>query len=166
MHGISFHLFGKYLPKYLSWSLSVCKSFTSFSSFQFGRSVVSDPLRPHELQHTRPPCSAPTPGVHSNSRPSSWGCHPAISSSVVPFSSCPQSLSASKSFPMSQFFAWGGQSIGVSALASSPITSWQIGKQWKQWETLFSWAPKSLQMVTAALKLKDACSLKEKLWQI
>ena len=88
-----------------------------FSSFQFSRSVVSDSLRPHELQHARPSCPSPTPGVHSNSRPSSRWCHPAISSSVVPFSSCPQSLPASESFPMSQLFTWGGQSTGVSALA-------------------------------------------------
>ena len=79
---------------------------------------MSDSLWPHELQHSRPPCPSPTPGVHSNSCPLSWWCHPAISSSVVPLSSCPQSLQASESFPMSQLFAWGGQSIGVSALAS------------------------------------------------
>ena len=85
---------------------------------QFSRSVVSDSLRPHELQHTRPPCSSPSPGVHSDSRPSGQWCHPAISSSVIPFSSCPQSLPASESFPMSQLFSWGGQSTGVSALAS------------------------------------------------
>ena len=72
----------------------------------------------HELQHTRPPCLSPTPGVHSNSRASSLWCHPAISSSVIPFSSCPQSFPASGSFQMSQFFAWGSQSIGVSASAS------------------------------------------------
>ena len=90
----------------------------SFSSVQFSRSVVSDSLRPHESQHTRTPCPSPTPGVHWDSRPSSQGCHPAISSSVVPFSSCPQSLPASESFPMSQLFAWGGLSNGVSALAS------------------------------------------------
>ena len=89
-----------------------------FSSVQFSRSVVSDSLRPHESQHTRPPCPSPSPGVHSNSRPSSWWCHPAISSSVVPFSSYPQSLPASESFPMSQLFTSGGQSTGVSALAS------------------------------------------------
>ena len=75
-------------------------------------------LRPHEPQHSRPPCPSPTPRVYSNSFPSSWWCHPAISSSVVPFSSCPQSLPASESFPMSQLFAWGGQSIEVWALAS------------------------------------------------
>ena len=81
-------------------------------------SVVSDSLWPHELQHARPPCPSPTARVHSNSRPLSQWWHPAISSSVVPFSSCPLSLPASGSFPMSQFFPWGGQSIGVSALAS------------------------------------------------
>ena len=88
------------------------------SSVQFSHSVVSDSLRPHESQHARPPCPSPTPGVHSRSRPSSQWCHPAISSSVVPFSSCPQSLPASGSFPMSQLFAWSGQSTGVSASAS------------------------------------------------
>ena len=88
------------------------------SSVQFSRSVVSDSLQPHESQHARPPCPSPTPGVYSNSCPSSRWCHPAISSSVVPFSSCPQPLPASGSFPMSQLFTWGGQSIGVSASAS------------------------------------------------
>ena len=90
----------------------------SISSVQFSRSVTSDSIRPHESQHARPPCLSPTPGVHSNSCPSSRWCHPAISSSVIPFSSCPQSLLASGSFPMSQLFTWGGQSIRVSALAS------------------------------------------------
>ena len=80
---------------------------------------MSDSLQSHELQHTRPPCPSPTPGVHSNSCPSSRWCNPAISSSVVPFSSCPQTLPASESFPMSQLFTWGGQSTGVSALAHS-----------------------------------------------
>ena len=87
-------------------------------SVQFSRSVVSNSLQPHELLHARPPCPSPTPGVHSNSRPSSRWCHPAISSSIIPFPSFPQSLPALESFPMSQLFAWGGQSIGVSALAS------------------------------------------------
>ena len=87
-------------------------------SVQFSCSVVSNSLRPHESQQAWPPCPSPTPGVHPNSRASSWWCHPAISSLVVPFSSCPQYLPASGSFPMSQLFAWGGQSIGVSALAS------------------------------------------------
>ena len=89
-----------------------------FSSVHFSHSVVSNSLRPHESQHSRPPCSPPTPRVHSNSCPSSRWCHPAISSFVVPFSSFPQSLPASGSFPMSQLFAWVGQSTGVSALAS------------------------------------------------
>ena len=76
---------------------------------QFSHSVVSDSLQPCESQHARPPCPSPTPGVYSNSCPSSRRCHPVISSFVIPFSSCPQSLPASGSFPMSQFFAWGGQ---------------------------------------------------------
>ena len=87
-------------------------------SVQFSCSVVSDSLRTHESQHARPPCPSPTSGAYSNSCPSSRWCHPAISASVVPFSSCPQSLPASGSFPMSQLFAWGGQSIGISVLAS------------------------------------------------
>ena len=90
----------------------------TFSSAQFSRSVVSNSLRPHESQHARPPCPSPTPRVHSDSCPSSQWCHRAISSSVVPFTSCPQSLPASESFPMSQLFARGGQSTGASALAS------------------------------------------------
>ena len=85
---------------------------------QFSRSVVSNSLQLHELQHARPPCPSPTPGVHPNSCPSSRWCHPVISSSVVHFSSCPQSLPASESFPMSQLFTWGGQSMGVSVSAS------------------------------------------------
>ena len=96
----------------------IIPSWCPFSSVQFSRSVVSDSLRPHESQHARPPCPSPAPGVHPNSCPSSQWCHPAISSSVIPFSSCPQSLPASESFPMSQLFTWGGQSTRVSALAS------------------------------------------------
>ena len=92
--------------------------FKNEGSVQFSRSVVSDSLRPHESQQARPTCPSPTPGVHSDSRPLSQWCHPAISSSVVPFSSCLQSLPASESFPVSQLFAWGGQRTGVSALAS------------------------------------------------
>ena len=83
-------------------------SFSFLCSVQFSHSVVSDSLQPHESQHTRPPCPSPTPGVHSDSHPSSQWCHPAFSSSVIPFSSCPQSLPASESFPMCQLFAWGG----------------------------------------------------------
>ena len=89
-----------------------------FSSVQCSRSVVSNSLRPHESQHARPPCLSPTPGVHSNSCSLSLWCHPAISSSVVPFSSCPQSFPTSLSFQMSQLFTSGGQNIGVSALSS------------------------------------------------
>ena len=117
-------------------------------SVQFSCSVVSNSLRPHELQHSRPPCPLPTPGVHSNSCPLSEWCHPAIPSSVVPFSSCPQSLPASESFPMNQIFAWGGQSTGVSAFTSflpmntqdwSPLgwTSW-ISLQSKGLSRVFS----------------------------
>ena len=90
----------------------------NFSSVQFSRSVMSDSFRPHESQHARPPCPSPTPGVYPNSCPLNQWCRPTISSSVVPFSSCPQSFPASESFPMSQLFAWGGQSIGVSASTS------------------------------------------------
>ena len=86
-------------------------------SVQFSHSVMSDSLRPHGLQHTRPPCPSPTPGAYSNSCPLSRWCHPTISSSVIPFSSHLQSFPASGSFPMSQFFTSGGQSIGVSASA-------------------------------------------------
>ena len=93
-------------------------SSVQFSSVQISRTVVSDYLRPHESQHARPPCPSKTPGVYSNSRPSSQWCHPAISSSIGPFSCCPQLLPASGSFPMSQFFEWGGQSTGVSASTS------------------------------------------------
>ena len=91
----------------------------TISSVQFSFSVVSDSLWPHESQHARPPCPSPMPRVHSDLQPTSQWCHPAISSSVIPFSSCPQSLPASESYPISQLFAWGGQSTGVSALASS-----------------------------------------------
>ena len=111
-----------------------------FSSVQFSRSVMSNSSWPHELQHARPPCPSPTPGVHPNSCPSSRWCHLAISSSVVPFSFCPQSLPASQSFPMSQLFAWGGQSIGVSALASVPPINTQDWSPlgWTGWISLQS----------------------------
>ena len=89
-----------------------------FSSVQFSRLVVSDSLRPHELQHARPPCPSPTPGVHPNPCLLSRWCHPTVSSSVVPFSSCPPSFPASGSFQMSQLFTSGGQSIGVSPSTS------------------------------------------------
>ena len=90
----------------------------SLSSVQFSCSVVSDSLRPHELQHARPPCLSSTPGVYPNPYPLNWRCHPTISSSVVSFSSCPQSFPESRSFQMSQLFASGGQSIGASASTS------------------------------------------------
>ena len=120
----------------------------SFSSVQFSHSVVSDSLWPHELQHARPPCPSPTPRVHPNPRPLSRWCHPAISSSVIRFSTCPQSLPASESFPVSQLFAWGSQSTGASALASflpmntqdwSPLerTGW-MSLQSKGLSTVFS----------------------------
>ena len=95
------------------------------SSVQFSHSVMSDSVRPQESQHARPPCPSPTPGVYPNSYPSSQWCHPAISSSVVSFSLCPQSLPASASFPMSQFFAWGGQSIGSFSFSISPSNEHQ-----------------------------------------
>ena len=101
---------------------------------------MSNSLWPHELQHSRPPCPSPTPGVHSNSRLLSRWCHPAISSSVVPFSSCPHSLPASESFPMSQLFTWGGQSTGVSALASCLPKNTQgwSPSEWTGWISLQS----------------------------
>ena len=113
---------------------------TALRSDQISRSLVSDSLRPHELQHARPPCPSSTPRVHSDSCPSSQWCHPAISSSVVPFSSCRQSLPASEALPMSQLFAWGGQSTGVSALASflpKKSQGWSPS-QWTGWKSLQS----------------------------
>ena len=109
-------------------------------------SVVSDCLRPHESQHTRPSCPLPTPRVYSNSCPLSWWCHPTISSSVVPFSSCLQSFPASGSFQMSQLFASGGRSIGVSASISVlPIkTQDWFPLEWTGW---ISWQSKGLSRV-------------------
>ena len=107
---------------------------------QFSHSVVSDSLQPHESQHARPPCPSPTPGVHPDSHPSSQWCHPAISSSVGPFSSCPQSLPVSESFPMSQLFVWGDQSTGVSDLASflpKKTQGWSPS-EWTGWISLQS----------------------------
>ena len=113
---------------------------TSGGSVQFSCSVVSDSLQPHGLQHTRPPCPSPTPGVYPNSCPLSLWCHPTISSSVIPFSSCPQSFPASGSFQMSQLFVSGGQSIAVSASASKlpmNIQDWSpLG--WTGWISLQS----------------------------
>ena len=136
----------------ISWTLEMFDHLNSylfsklmyiFSSVQFIHSVVSDCLWPHEPQHARPPCPSPTPGVHSNTCPLSWWCHSAISSFVGPFSSCPQSLPASESFPMSQLFARGGQSTGVSALASflpKNTQDWSpLG--WTGWISLLSKGP-------------------------
>ena len=117
-----------------------------FSSVQFSRSVVSDSLQPYESQHARPPYPSPTPGVHSDSHPSSQWCYPAISSSVVPFSSCPQSLPASQSFPMSQLFPWGGQSTGVSASASI-LPKKSQGWSPSEWIGRISLQPKGLSRV-------------------
>ena len=100
------------------WNVFVKCYIDGLSSVQFSCSVVSDSLQPHELQHARPPCPSPTSGVYSNPCPLNWLCHQTISSSVVPFFSCPQSFPASGSLQMSQLFASGGQSIGISASAS------------------------------------------------
>ena len=124
--------------KNLIWNTMTSK--ICVGSVQFSHSVVSDSLQTHESQHTRPPCPSPTPGVHSDSRPSSQWCHPAISSFVVPFSSFPQSLPASESFPMSQLFTWGGQSTGVSTLASflpKKSQGWSPS-EWTSWISLQS----------------------------
>ena len=125
----------------------------TFSPVQFSHSVVSNSLWPHESQHARTPCPSPTPGVHRNSCPSSRWCRPPISSSVVPFSSCLQYLLASDSFPMSQLFAWGGQSIGVSALASflpKNTQDWSPS-EWTGWLSLQS---KGLSRVFSNTKLQ------------
>ena len=136
---------------------------TSFNIFliqvsvQFSHSVVSNSLRPHDLQNARPPCLSPTPGVHSDSHPLSQWCHPAISSSVIPFSSCPQSLPASESFPMSQLFAWGGQSTGVSALPSFlPKKSQGWSSEWTGWISLQS---KGLSRVFSSTTVQSINSL-------
>ena len=106
------------------YTVSNCRNGRDFcvlwilSSVQFSHSVVSDSLQLHELEHARPPCPSPTLGVHSNSYPLNQWCRIDILSSAIPFFSCPQSLPASETFPMSQLFTWGSQSTGVSALAS------------------------------------------------
>ena len=140
--------FSKEVLEVKQWLSTLVAFSFQFSSVQFSRSVMSDSLRPHELQRARPPCPSPTPGVYLYSSPLSKWCHTTISSSVVPFFSCPQSLPASETFPMSQLFAWGGQSTGVSALASflpkntqgwspSEWTGW-ISLQSKGFSTVFS----------------------------
>ena len=119
---------------------SFVHKFSGLSSVQFSHSAMSNSLRPHESQHARPPCPSPTPRVHSYWRPSSQWCHPVISSSVVPFSSCPQSLPASESFPISQLFSWGGQNTGVSASTSFPPKKSQgwSPSEWTGWISLHS----------------------------
>ena len=121
------------------WRHFTKKKCTDNKSDQISRSVVSNSLWPHESQHARPPCPSPTPVVHPDSHPLSQWCHPAISSSVIPFSSCPQSLPASESFPMSPLFAWGGQSTGVLASASFlPKKSQGWSSEWTGWINLQS----------------------------
>ena len=117
-----------------------CMYVCMFVSVQFSRSVMSNTLQPHESKHTRPPCPSPTPRVYSNSCPSSQWCHPTISSSLIPFSSCPQSFPASGSFPVSQLFASGGQSIGDSASASVlPVNTQDWSPSgWTGWVSLQS----------------------------
>ena len=122
------------------WLYWTATSLASISSVHFSCSVMSDSLRPHEPQHAKPPCPSPAPGVHSNSCPSSWWCHPAVSSSVVPFTSCLKSFPTSGSFQMSQFFASGGQNIGVSASTSVlPMNpqDWSL-LEWTGWISLQS----------------------------
>ena len=125
-----------------------------FSSIQFSHLVISNSLRPHGLQRARTSCSSPTPGVYLNSYPLSWWCHPTISSSVIPFSSGLQSFAASESFQMSQFFASGGQRIGVSTSASVlpvNIQDWfPLG--WTGWISLQS---KGLSRVFSNIKFKS-----------
>ena len=139
------------------------------SSVQFSRLVVSDSLRPRESQHARPPCPSPTPGVHPNPCPSRQWCHETISSSVVPFSSCPQSFPALGSFPMGQLFAWGGQSVGVSASVSvhlmntqdwSPLrcTGW-ISLQFKGLSTESSPIPQFKSINSSALSFLQSPTL-------
>ena len=130
------------LEVYISNSLKICLKM----QLLFSLSVMSYSFWPHESQHARPPCPSPTPGVYPNSCTSSQWCHLAISSSVIPFSSCPQSLPASESFPMSQLFTWDGQSTGVSALASFLPKNTQ---DWSpsEWTGCISWQSKGLSRV-------------------
>ena len=134
--------------KHMKWCLSYSIRETQikttvgyhYTPIQFSYSVMSNSLWPHEPQHVRPPCPSPTPGVYPNPCPLSQWCHPTISSSVVPFSSCPQSFPASESFPMSELFTWGGQSIGVSASTSVLPMNTQVWSAlgWTGWISLQS----------------------------
>ena len=133
--------------------MSTKRMIPSVQFSQFSCSVVSDSLRPHESQHARPPCPSPTPRVHANSGPSSRWCHPAISSSVIPFFSCLQSLPASESFPVIQLFTWGGQSTGVSALASflpKKSQGWSPS-EWTGWISLQSKGLSRVFLITSSL---------------
>ena len=128
------------MKEWIEWKREGINNSMIINSVQFSCSVVSDSSRPHELQDARPPCPLPTPGVHPHSCPLSWWCHPTIISSVLPFSSCPQSFLASVSFQMSQPFASGGQSIGVSASTSVlPMNTQELSPLgWTGWISLQS----------------------------
>ena len=133
---------------------------TSATSVQFSHSVVSDSLWPHGLQHIRPPCPSPTPGVYPDSCPLSWWCHPTISSSVIPFFSCLQSFPESGSFQMSQLFSSGGQRTGVSALASvlpMNIQDWFL-LEWTGWISLQSNGPSRVFSNTTVQKYQFFCA--------
>ena len=157
-----FHCVCAHTCTYIQW-MEHFFSIHSSVNWHFSRSVVSDSLRPHESQHARPPCPSPTPRVYSNSCTSSWWCHPTISSSVVPFSSCLQSSPASRSFPLSQFFTSGGKSTGVSASGSvlpMNIMDWSplgwtglISLQSKGLSRVFSKKEKKHQFFSAQLSL-------------
>ena len=136
----SFQSQRKAMSKNLQTTTRLHSSYMLASSVQFSHSVKSDSLRPHESQHARPPCPSPSPGVHWDSRSSSQWCHPAILSSVIPFSSCPQSLPASESFPMSQLFAWDRQSTGASGLAPGfpKKSQGRSPSEWTGWISLQS----------------------------
>ena len=126
----------------LAYRITILPKFQVYniSSVQFSRSAMSDSLQHHEPQHARPPCPSPTPRVHPNPSPLSWQCHPTISSSVIPFSSCSQSFPASGSFSMNQLSASGGQSIGVSASTSVlPVNTQDLSPLgWTGWISLQS----------------------------
>ena len=162
-HGLNLCLLSLLHWQVDSLSLHHLESQRSISSVQLSHSVTSDALWPHGLQRIRLPCPSLTSGAYSNSCPLSWWCHPAISSSVVPFSSCPQSFSASGSFPMSQLFASGGQSIGASASTSVlsmniqhwfPLgwTGW-ISLQFKGFSRVFNTTVQKHQFFNAQLSL-------------
>ena len=148
----------------MSFHVIADNSWRNKLSVQFSCSFVSDFFRPHESQHSRPPCPSPTPGLHSDSRPSSQCCHPAISSAVVPFSSCPQSLPALNNFPKSQLFAWGGQGIGVLALASSFLP--KKSQDWSptEWTSWISLQSKGLSRVFSTVQKHQFFSTQLSLW--